>query len=112
MTEKKKKLSKTEKGEILESLMGFYQIILSIFGEGCNKFEDEKLSALIIKAHIFEIINFQAKRAVDKKLPIPEMTKIYSNYIDTWNAYILTKEPDMKKIIKDYLTSGRVSYIS
>lgn len=112
MAEKKKKLSKKDKNRVLESLMGFYQAVLSIFGEGCNRFEEEKLSALIIKAHIFEIIDFHAKRAVETKLPIPKTTEVYKEYIDIWNKHILSKDSNMKKIIADYYKKKDVSYIS
>lgn len=109
---KKKRLNRKEKRKVIESLMGYYQATLSIFSEGCKRFEDRNLSALIIKAHMHEIINFHAERAIKVNLMLPKITEIYKDYIDVWNQHILSKEDDMKKLIKDHTTIKRYDYIS
>lgn len=96
----------------METLMGFYQIIVTIFDQCAIRFKDPIISSLMLKGHLFEIINFHKKNTEDDKIEIPKLGDIYQNYVKEWNTHIFSKENVLKKIVEDYKKNKSCSYIS
>jgi len=107
---KKKELNK----KILGALMGFYESMSSVY-LGSFTFEDEVESALLVKAHLHELIGFHKKFAEKYGIPLPELDKYYKAYLEEWNTVIMSREKDFENLIKNYEKSKKkeeIDYIS
>lgn len=92
--------------------MGFYQVICSIF-EGSAKFPKDPIRSVLVNIHLFEIINYHKRLVEEKNIKLPEMTEFYKNYINNWNEYILSKEPDLQAVVETWkIKDKRPSYVS
>ena len=106
----KKKILEKKNKELIDFLMGFYQVMVSIFEA---KFPSDPIRSILTRVHLFEIINFHKRTAEEKGITIPEMGETFREYINKWNEYILTKESDLQNVIKNYNKKSEVpSYVS
>lgn len=110
---KRLKLKKKKLVETLESLKGFYDIVHQIYNDGF-KFENNIVGALVIRQHIFYILDHHFRTAQEAEITTINKTKFYEDYVDTWNKFIVEKEPELRQLVDNYLNKDkkiRVDYI-
>lgn len=94
-------MNKKEKQKILDSLMGFYQIICGIF-EGLARIPDERLQGIVLKAHIFQLLNYHKEYTDKFEILVPDVDTMYKDYCDGYTKSVISSEELLKKMTKEY----------
>jgi len=101
---------KTKK--LMDSLMGFYEAIASIY-MGSSQVEQEVLSAMLIREHINSLIPFHKIFCDKYDIELPELHETFTKYLTEWNDIITAKEGDLGEIVQKYDKNKRkIDYYS
>jgi hypothetical protein len=99
-----------KKKKLIDSLMGFYQIVSTIY-EDSEKFEESSVRGLMINTHLDFVFPFHKEIVEKHKLPIPNVKKLFKSYIDDWNILIKKEEPHLQELIDNLTYEKSWSYI-
>lgn len=98
------------KRKLIDSLMGFYQVISTVYLDS-EKWEDDDVRGLMINAHLDYLFNFHKGLVEKYKIPIPKTKKLFKEYIDGWNKTIVDKNPALSDILEELSCRKSRSYI-